>query len=49
MVKSKMTVFCIEKQVLSDALECFLELGIITEKDGFLSVDFINQQLSERE
>ncbi|MCP4100781.1 MAG: YdaU family protein, partial [Lentisphaerae bacterium] len=25
----------IEKQVLSDALECFFELGIMEEKDGF--------------
>jgi len=34
-----------EKHVLSDALECFFDLKIMYEKDGFLSVKFIDKQI----
>lgn len=35
----------VEKATLSDALQAFFDLGIMEEKDGFLSVKFIDNQI----
>ena len=37
----------IKKVELSNALQCFFELGIMQEKDGYLSVKFLKAQLLE--
>lgn len=39
----------VEKGTLSEALQAFFDLGIMTEKDGFLSVKFIDEQISDIE
>ena len=39
----------VEKATLSKALKAFFEIGIMEDKDGFLSVKFIDEQLSERD
>jgi len=38
-----------DKQELADALQVYHELGIMTEKDGVLSVKFVLEQIAERE
>ncbi len=35
----------VEKATLSEALQAFFDLGIMTEKDGFLSIKFIDEQI----
>lgn len=39
----------VEKVNLSDALQAFFDLGIMEEKDGFLSVKFVTEQILEIE
>lgn len=39
----------VEKGTLSDALQAFFDLGIMEEKDGFLSVKFVSEQIFEIE
>ena len=38
----------VEKATLSKALKAFFEIGIMEDKDGFLSVKFIDEQISNR-
>lgn len=36
----------VEKATLSDALQAFFDLGIMTEKDGYLNIKFIDEQIN---